>query len=177
MARDKIGRMGPPKADSAGHAVRLFAELIELDRQSRARRQTLSFQQKQRRAQISHELRQWARGRLKTPPGGEHRRDPRVKLPIRVQLIGGPRPLELQSDSLGLGGLGLTLTFTVRVGDLLALRLIPPAGETDDRVDVQAEVIWFDAARLRAGMQFRDLSEEATALVERLVFSDLVSSP
>jgi hypothetical protein len=156
--------------------MRLLSELIELDHHSRMRRQTLTLQQKQRRSQIVHELRSWARGRqpfATGASGGDQRRDPRVNLKLKVQLIGGPRPLELQSDSLGLGGLGLTLNFPVRVGDVLALGLVPPP--PDERVEVQAEVIWFEAARLRAGVQFRELGDNARELIERLVFSDLLS--
>jgi hypothetical protein len=97
---------------------------------------------------------------------------PRAPLHLRVQLIGGPRPLELHTESVGVGGLSLQLTFSPRLGDHLALRLVPPP--PDDAVEVEAQVVWFNAAKQRAGVQFRSISEEAHALLERLVFDDLL---
>ena len=97
---------------------------------------------------------------------------PRANVKLRVQLIGGPRPLELHSDSLAVGGMSLQLTFQPRLGDHLALKLVPPP--PDDAVEVAGEVIWFNAAKQRVGVQFIELTEEAQSLLERLVFDDLI---
>jgi hypothetical protein len=45
---------------STTQAVRLLAELVELDRQVRSRRQSLTLQQKQRRMQIAQDLSRFA---------------------------------------------------------------------------------------------------------------------
>src|SRR5689334_10809711 len=105
--------MGPI---SAAQAVRLLAELVELDRQMRARRQPLTLQQKQRRAQIAQDLHRWTllRQRSTWTGTGEQRRDPRANLQLRVKLVGGPHDTELQSDSLAVGGMSLTLPFAPR---------------------------------------------------------------
>jgi hypothetical protein len=155
-------------------AMRLLAELVELDRQIRTKRQPLTLQQKQRRAQIAQDLHRFAlmRQRAGYSGGGEQRRDPRANLRLRVQLIGGPRPIELQSDSLAVGGMSLTLTFAPRLGDRLHLRLVPPA--PDDPFAVEGEVVWFNAARQRVGVQFHGLDEAQRELLERLIFADLV---
>ena len=89
-----------------------------------------------------------------------------------MQLIGGPRPLELQSDSLAVGGMSLTLTFAPRLGDRLHLRLVPPP--PDDPFAVDGEVVWFNAARQRVGVQFLGIDEAQRELLERLIFADLV---
>lgn len=155
-------------------AVRLLAELVELDRQIRTKRQPLTFAQKQRRAQIAQDLHRWALARQREgwAGGGEQRRDPRANVRLRVQLVGGPRPVELQSDSLAVGGMSLTLSFPVRLGDRLHLKLVPPPPE--EALPVEAEVIWFNAARQRAGVQFHGLGDEGRALLERLIYADLV---
>lgn len=158
----------------AAQAVRLLAELVELDRQIRVKRQPLTFQQKQRRAQIATDLHRWAlaRQRASFAGGGEQRRDPRANLRLRVQMIGGPRPVELQSDSLAVGGMSLTLTFAPRIGDRLHLRLVP--APPDEPIAVEAEVIWVNAARHRVGVQFHGVDDDARALLERLIYQDLV---
>jgi hypothetical protein len=91
---------------------------------------------------------------------------------LRVQLLGGPRPVDLESDSLAVGGLSVQLRFAPRVGDLLSLRLEPPP--PDEPVDVVAQVVWYEPMRSRAGLNFHDVSDEARALLERLVFGELV---
>lgn len=161
-------------AMTTSQAVRLLAELVELDRQIRVKRQPLTFQQKQRRAQIAQDLHRWALARQREGWSGvgEKRRDPRANLRIRVQLVGGPRPVELQSDSIAIGGMSLTLSFAVRLGDRLALKLVPPP--PDEPIAVEGEVIWFNAARQRAGVQFHGLDEEARGLLERLIYVDLI---
>lgn len=158
----------------AAQAVRLLAELVELDRQVRLKRRPLTFQQKQRRAQIATDLHRWAlaRQRATFPGTGEQRRDPRANVRLRVQMIGGPRPVELQSDSLAVGGMSLTLSFAPRVGDRLHLRLVPQP--PDEALAVEGEVIWFNAARQRVGVQFHGLSDDGRALLERLIYADLV---
>ncbi len=157
-------------------ALRLLAELVELDRQIRTKRQPLSLGQKQRRAQIAQDLHRFALARQRAgwSGGGDLRRDPRANVKLRVQLVGGPRPLELQSDSLAVGGMSLTLTFAPRVGDRLHLRLVPQ--QPDEPFDVEGEVVWFNAARQRAGVQFYGLDEAQRQLLERLIFADLVGS-
>jgi hypothetical protein len=159
---------------SPAQAMRLLAELVELDRLLRVRRQPLTLQQKQRRAQIAQDLHRFAllRQRSTWSGSGEQRRDPRAKLRLRVQLVGGPRPLELQSDSLAIGGMSLTLSFAPRLGDRLHLRLVPPA--PDEPFTVEGEVIWINAARQRVGVRFDGLDEANRELLERLIFADLV---
>jgi hypothetical protein len=157
---------------SSGKAVRLLAELLEFDEMVRKRRQPLTLAQKQRRAAITMELHRWAldfqRG---TSPGAEQRRNPRASVRLRIQMLGGPRPIELESDSLAVGGIRVVVNFAPRVGDVLALRLLPleePAQE------VMAKVVWFDPVRSKAGLSFVDVTEPARELVERLVYSDLL---
>jgi PilZ domain len=155
-------------------AVRLLAELVELDRQIRHKRQPLTLQQKQRRAQIAQDLHRFALARQREvwAGSGEQRRDPRANVKLRVQLIGGPRSIELQSDSLAVGGMSLTLSFAPRLGDRLHLRLVPP--QPDEPFAVEGEVVWFNAARQRVGVQFHGLDELQRELLERLIFADLV---
>jgi hypothetical protein len=161
---------------SATQAVRLLAELVELDRHVRMKRQPLTLQQKQRRAQIAQDLHRWALARQRAgfPGGGEQRRDPRANLRLRAQLVGGPRPVELQSDSLAVGGMSLTLPFAARVGDRLHLKLIPPP--PDEPFAVEGEIIWFNAGRQRAGVMFHGLDDDGRALLERLIYADLIGS-
>ena len=164
----RMSAIGPAQA------VRLLAELVELDRQIRTKRQPLTLQQKHRRAQIAQDLHRFAlaRQRADWKGAGEQRRDPRANVRLRVHLIGGPRPIELQSDSLAVGGMSLTLNFAPRLGDRLHLRLVPPA--PDEPFAAEGEVVWFNAARQRVGVQFIGLDEAQRQLLERLIFADLV---
>jgi hypothetical protein len=160
-------------AISSTQAVRLLAELLEIDRTVRGRRQPLSLVQKQRRAAIVRDLHMWAlaRQRGNAPPGSEHRQHPRAAVRLKVQLLGGPHPVELQSDSLAVGGVSVRVSFTPRVGDLLGLKLVPLE---EAAFEVMGEVVWFDPVRARAGLRFHQLTDEGRAVLERLVFSDLV---
>ena len=160
---------------STTQAVRLLAELKELDRTTRQKRQTLTLQQKQRRAQIALDLHRWTLARQHAQwSGNQQRKSARANVKLRVQLIGGPRPLELETESLAVGGLSLILSFQPRLGDHLHLRLIPQP--PDDPIEVAAEVVWFNAAKQRAGVQFQDLSDDAMGVLERIVFDDLIGS-
>ena len=156
--------------------MRLLAELVELDRQIRTKRQPLTLQQKQRRAQIAQDLHRFAllRQREGWAGAGEQRRDPRANVKLRVQMVGGPRLVELQSDSLAVGGMSLTLSYSPRLGDRLHLKLVPPAPE--DAFAVEGEVVWVNAARQRVGVQFHGLDEAQRELLERLIFADLVGA-
>jgi hypothetical protein len=158
-------------ASPSGTPLQLLAELLELDQVSRDRRTSVTLSQRQRRQVICTELKQWALARQQTS-GTEHRRDPRAPVRIRVQLLGGPRPVDLRSESLAVGGLSATVSFTPRNGQLLALRLLPPAPEQP--FELMGEVAWYDARRSRVGVRFKDLGEEQRALVERLVFAELL---
>src|SRR6476646_3449655 len=168
VSSKRMSAIGPAQA------VRLLAELVELDRQIRVKRHPLTLQQKQRRAQIAQDLHRFAlaRQRADWKGAGEQRRDPRANVKLRVQMIGGPRPIELQSDSLAVGGMSLTLTFAPRLGDRLHLRLVPP--QPDDPFLTDGEVVWFNTARQRVGVQFIGLDEAQRQLLERLIFADLV---
>ncbi len=160
-------------ATSAGQAVRLLAELLEMDRGVRNRRVPLSLVQKQRRAAIARELHLWALAKQRgaAPSGADQRQFPRANVRLRVQLLGGPRSVDLQSDSLAVGGVSVAVKFTPRVGDLLGLRLVPLE---DAPFDVMGEVVWFDPVRSRAGLRFHDLTDDGREILERLVFSDLI---
>jgi hypothetical protein len=160
-------------AISSTQAVRLLAELLEIDRAVRGRRQPLSLMHKHRRAAIVRELHLWAlaRQRGSAPPGAEHRQHPRAAVRLKVLLLGGPHPVELQSDSLAVGGVSVHVSFTPRVGDLLGLKLVPLE---EAAFEVMGEVVWFDPVRARAGLRFHRITEEGLAVLERLVFSDLV---
>src|SRR5262245_21937395 len=122
--------------------LKLLAELLELDQMSRERRTAWALLQRQRRQIICQDLRAWALARQTAPDGTEQRSDPRVPLRIRVQLLGGPRPIDVRSDSLAVGGLSARLHFAPRKGDLFALRLIPPPPE--EALDLIGEVMWYD---------------------------------
>jgi hypothetical protein len=117
-------------------------------------------------------LKSWALARQAAPQGAEQRRDPRAPVRIRVQLLGGPRPVELQSESLAVGGLSATLHFAPRKGDLMALRLVPPPPEPP--LELMGEVVWYEPRKARAGLRFKDSSDEAKAVLERIVFGELV---
>lgn len=159
---------------TAAKAVRLLAELLDLDRTVRMRRQNLTLAQKQRRAVIVRELHRWAlaKQRGNAPPGAEQRQHPRANVRLKVQMLGGPHPVDLQSESLAVGGVSVTVSFAPRVGDLLGVRLVPLE---DAPLEVMAEVVWFDPVRSRAGLRFHQVSDEAREVLERLVFSDLVN--
>jgi hypothetical protein len=160
-------------ATSAGQAVRLLAELLELDRGARNRRVPLTLIQKQRRAAIARELHLWALARQRggAPQGAEHRQFPRANVRVKVQLLGGPRSVDLHSDSLAVGGVSVAVSFTPRVGDLLGLRIVPLE---DAPFEVMGEVVWFDPVRSRAGLRFQQVGDDAREVLERLVFSDLI---
>src|SRR5258706_7917481 len=129
--------MGNP----SGTPLQLLAELLELDQVSRDRRASLTLSQRQRRQVVCTELRQWALARQQSP-GLEHRRDPRAPVRIRVQLLGGPRPVDLRSESLAGGGFSPTGSFTPRNGDPLAPRLIPP--QPGPPFGLMGEGGWYD---------------------------------
>jgi len=157
---------------TAAKALRLFAELLEMDRSVRSRRMALSLTQKQRRAAIVRELHMWALSRQRGPGGAEQRQFPRAQVRVKVQLLGGPRPVDLQSDSLAVGGVSVAVSFTPRVGDLLGLRIVPLE---DVPFEVNGEVVWFDPVRARVGLRFHELTDDGRAILERLVFSNLVA--
>jgi hypothetical protein len=165
--------MTHPMAITAAQAVRLLAELLEIDRAVRTRRQPLQLVQKQRRAAVVRDLHLFAlsKQRGSAPTGAEQRQHPRANVRLKVQLLGGPHKVDLQSDSLAVGGASVTVKFTPRVGDLVPLRLVPLE---DAPFEVMGEVVWFDPVRSRAGVRFQSLTDEARAVLERLIFSDLV---
>lgn len=153
-------------------AVRLLSELLEFDQIVRARRQPLTLVQKQRRQAIATELHRWALERQRaTTPGSEARRDPRADVRLRIQMLGGPRPIDLDADSLAVGGLRCAVNFQPRVGDVLALRMVPLE---EPATEVMARVVWYDPVRSKAGLSFMGLSDLARAFVERVVYSGLV---
>jgi hypothetical protein len=152
--------------------LKLLAELLELDQVSHERKASWSLAHKQRRHVICQDLRSWALARQAAPEGSEQRRDPRALVRLRVQLLGGPRPVELQSESLAVGGLSVTLHFAPRKGDLMALRLIPP--EPEQALELIGEVVWYDARKTRAGLRFKDPGDKARDVLERIVFGELV---
>jgi hypothetical protein len=155
----------------AARALRLLAELRDIDHGARARK-AISLAEKQRRLAIARELNGWALDQQKNPGGGNQRQHPRAAVKLRVEILGGPRPIELASDSLAVGGMSVSVPFAPRVSDLLALRLVPPP--PDEPFEVMAEVIWFHPVRMRAGVRFHDLGDEARAVIERIIFSDLL---
>jgi hypothetical protein len=160
---------------SSASAVRLLAELLELEQQARRRLGSLTVIQKQRRVALSDELRQWALAQQRAPGGGaEKRQSPRAEVRLRVQLIGGPRPVDVETSSISEGGLSLTLRAAPRLGDRIALRLVPPP--PDESVEVTTEVAWYDPKNGGAGLKFCDLGEEARALIARLVYAHLLAA-
>ncbi len=155
-------------------AVKLLAEMLEFDQIVRARRQPLTLVQKQRRQAIAGELHRWALDRQRThSKGAEHRRDPRADVRLRIQMLGGPRPVDLEADSIAVGGVRANVGFSPRVGDVLALRMVPLE---EPAVEMMARVVWYDPVRSKAGLSFIGLSESARAFIERLVYSDLVKT-
>src|SRR5262245_47249265 len=113
------GTMTHPMAITAAQAVRLLAELLEIDRTHRNRRQPLQLVQKQRRAAIARDLHLFALAKQRgtAPTGAEQRQHPRANVRLKVQLLGGPHKVDLHSDSLAVGGASLMVKFTPRVGD------------------------------------------------------------
>jgi hypothetical protein len=160
---------------NAAQAVRMLAELLEIDRATRMRRTPPSLPQKQRRAALARDLARWALAKQRgaAPPGAELRQHPRANVRVKVQLSSGPRPIDLSSDSLGVGGVSVLMSFAPRVGDMFRLRIVPLE---DAPIEVTGEVVWFEPVRSRAGLRFHDLSEEGQEGLERLVFSDLLRS-
>lgn len=155
-------------------AVRLLSELLEFDQLVRTRRQPLTLLQKQRRQAIASELHRWALERQRSEgQGAEHRRDPRAEVRLRVQMLGGPRPVDLEADSIAIGGVRVHVGFQPRVGDVLALRMTPLE---EPAVELMARVVWYDPVRSKAGLAFMSLSDSARAFIERVVYSDLVKS-
>ncbi len=153
-------------------AVKLLSELLEFDQLVRSRRQPLTLVQKQRRQAIASELHRWALDRQRSSTkGAEHRRDPRAAVKLRIQMLGGPRPVDLEADSLAVGGIRCHVGFQPRVGDVLALRVVPLEQAA---VEIMAKVVWYDPVRSKAGLAFLSLSESARAFIEHLVYSDLI---
>jgi hypothetical protein len=160
---------------TAAQAVRLLAELLDMDRGVRTRRQPMSLVQKQRRAVIARDLHSFALAKQRgtAPSGADQRQHPRASVRVKVQLLGGPHKIDLHSDSLAVGGVSVTVKFTPRVGDMIGLRLVPLE---DPPIEVMGEVVWFDPVRSRAGMRFHDLSDDGRAVLERIVFTDILKS-
>jgi hypothetical protein len=105
--------------------------------------------------------------------GAELRAHPRASVRLKVQLLGGPRSVDLHSDSLAVGGVSVTVNFTPRVNDMLALKLVPLE---EAPFEVMGEVVWFDPVRSRAGLRFHGLTDDGREILERLVFSDIVKT-
>ena len=153
-------------------AVRLLSELLEYDQLVRTRRQPLTLVQKQRRQAIAAELHRWALERQRFQGGGaEHRRDPRAEVRLRIQMLGGPRPVDLEADSIAAGGVRVHVGFQPRVNDVLALRMTPLE---EPAVELMARVVWYDPVRSKAGLAFSNMSDDARAFVERVVYSGLI---
>ena len=151
--------------------MRLLKELLEIDDAVRRRRVALTFVQKQRRITIANDLGRWAMASRRAPKGSELRQHPRTEMRVRLELLGGPQPIGLETDTLGLGGASVLVTFPVRRGDVWRMRLNAPG---EEGAEVSAEVVWVDVPRAKAGLRFLDQTDELRALVERLVFSDLI---
>jgi|GEM_PF-2572456 len=156
-------------------AVKLLSELADIDRKLMSSSfQGLTLLERQRRSAIVRELGGWALERQIAPEGSQRRADPRAPIRLGVQLIGGPHPVTLESESIAVGGISVLLQhFTPRVGDQLTLRL----GPIDSMiVEVMGQVVWIDPIRQRAGLRFCDLSEANRAAVEYLVLRSLVQT-
>jgi hypothetical protein len=153
-------------------AVRLLSELLEYDQLVRTRRQPLTLVQKQRRQAIASELHRWALERQRAQTrGSELRRDPRADVRLRVQMLGGPRPVDLEADSIAVGGVRVHVGFQPRVNDVLALRMTPLE---EPAVELMARVVWYDPVRSKAGLAFMSLSDDGREFVERVVYSGLI---
>ena len=159
---------------SAIKAMQLLKELLEIDEGVRRRKVALTFVQKQRRMTIASELARWAMASRPAPKGHELRQHPRADMKVRLELLGGPQSVSLETDTLGLGGAGVAVRFPARRGDVWRMRLWPPEG--DDPVELQAEVVWVDVPRARCGLRFLEQTDELRAVIERLVFSELIRS-
>jgi hypothetical protein len=155
-------------------ALKLLAELQEFESMLRKRRQPLSLAQKQRRSAIAADLHRWAleRQRQRLSPQAENRQHARADVRMRVQMLGGPRPIDLESDSLAVGGLRVLVNFAPRVGDVLALKILPLEAPS---IEAMARVVWYDPRRGKAGLSFVDLDADSRAHLEQLIFSDLLS--
>ncbi len=158
----------------AARALKLLAELRDIDHAARSRK-AITLAEKQRRLAIARELNQFTLDQQRPLAGANHRQHPRAQVRLKVELLGGPRSIELETDSLAVGGVSCVVGFNPRVGDLLSLRLTPP--QPDEPFEVMAEVVWFHPVRSRAGLAFHDLPDDARAVIERLIYSDLVKAP
>ena len=54
----------------------------------------------------------------------------------------------------------------------LPLTLVVPPPEPP--LELMGEVVWYDPRKPRAGLRFKDASDEAKAVLERIVFGELV---
>ena len=54
----------------------------------------------------------------------------------------------------------------------MPLKLIPPPPELP--LDLMGEVVWYDPRSSRTGLRFKDPSDEAKEVLERVVFGELV---
>ncbi|SRR5258706_9022423 len=153
-------------------ALKLLAELRDIDTAARSKK-AITLAEKQRRLAIARELGQVALDDQR-PAAGEKRRDPRATVRLRVEVVSGPRAIELETDTLAVGGVSVQVPFTPRVGDLLALRIVPAA--PDEPFEVMAQVVWFHPVRQKAGLQFHELSDAGRAILERVIYSDLFKS-
>ena len=151
-------------------ALKLLAELRDIDTGARSKR-AITFAEKQRRQAIARELADIALNEQRPPSGQSQRRHARAPIHVRVQLLGGPHTIELTTDTIALGGVSVDVPFSPRVGDLFALKLIPPG--TDEPFEVMAQVVWFQPARQKAGLEFHDLPEAGRTILERLIYTDL----
>ena len=88
-------------------------------------------------------------------------------------MLGGPRPVDLEADSIAVGGVRVHVGFQPRVGDVLALRMTPLE---EPAVELMARVVWYDPVRSKAGLAFTGLSDDARGFIERVVYSDLIKN-
>ncbi len=158
----------------AARALKLLAELRDIDIGARLRK-SITLAEKQRRQAIARALNQITLAMQQPVSGSNQRQHPRAHVPLRCELLGGPRALQLPTDSVAVGGIAVDVGFSPRVGDLVHLRLTPPA--PDEPFEVMAQVVWFHPVRMKAGLAFHDLGEEPRAVLERLVYNELVSAP
>ena len=107
------------------------------------------------------------------PEGAEQRRDPRAAVHICACSSSVGRVLSSCSRSRWRWAASRRrLHFAPRKGDLLALRLVPPPPEV--ALELMGEVVWYDPRKARAGLRFKDPSDEAKSVLERIVFGELV---
>jgi hypothetical protein len=162
---------------SVARAMQLLHELVEIDSSRRGRRQPLSMEQKFRRRDICRQLNHWALERQRLAGGGAERREhARAPGPMQlgVDLLRASERIGAELDSLAVGGVSLIVAVPVKVGETLTLRLVPEP--PDQQVELEGDVVWFDAGRSRAGLRFGKMGEEAQALLERLVFGGLLAA-